>query len=264
MSSTTPATTSLLSSRKKVAIHLLFWVVYAFINYLLSYNLLGNLSFAIGFALVTLLFNLVLVYFHLLYLLPRFFVLRQYRLYLVLLVLAILGIAMLRLLGLEGVSDYAQVSNEPSFAVKVSISVASSIIVLLITVPFFFLDDWLNATSTSTESDLPADNSQERAYFFIKSDNKLVKIFFDEISYVESLRDLVRIHTESGKHLSQHSMRKMMEILPEDQFVRVHRTYIIAFHKIQAVSGNVIEIGEQKIPIGKTYREAFFQRLEVL
>lgn len=252
------------SARLPKLIHLFFWILYGGINYLLSYLLLDNSSFSIGFTIVTLIFHIALVYFHLLVLLPRYLEVSKYQPYALLLVGAICGTAFLRLLGLEGVSDYAQLAKEPAFGLKVGMSIGSSIIVLLITAPFYFLDGWLNKRTQPVEEIEPVNEPTEPAYFFIRSENKLVKIFFDDITHIESLRDLVRIHTSTERHLSQHSMRKMMEILPAEQFVRVHRTYIIAFDKIQAVSGNVIELKGYRIPIGKTYREAFFQRLEVL
>jgi len=160
--------------------------------------------------------------------------------------------------------DYTQLDSEPPFALKFGVSIGSSIIVLLITTPFYFLPGWLQRQAQAATEPAAEEEPEEPTYFFIRSESKLVKIFFADITHIESLRDLIRIHTTSERHLSQHSMRKMMEILPAEQFVRVHRTYIIAFDKIAAVSGNVIELAGHRIPIGKTYREAFFARLEVL
>lgn len=259
-----PSVDSIITSKRVLFVHLLFWMGFIGANFLIVLNVIDNRAFAVGFAFTAFVINVVLVYLHLLYLLPRYLFKRRFGQYLLLLVVMIVVATGLRILALEGVGDYARITSEPSLGYKIGVSLASSIIVLIITAPFVLLNDWLEPPEEEPQSGRSAPTESPRTHFFIKSDQKLVKIYFEEVTHVESLRDFNRIHTLSGRYLSQYTMRKMEELLPEDQFMRVHRTYIIALDRITAVSGNVVEIDDLRIPVGKTYREAFLARLALL
>ncbi|MFT3978967.1 MAG: LytTR family DNA-binding domain-containing protein [Ferruginibacter sp.] len=100
-------------------------------------------------------------------------------------------------------------------------------------------------------------------HFFIKSEYKLVRVNFDEILYIESLRDYIALHV-AGKQkiLSLESLRNMEALLPADNFLRVHKSYIVALNKISFVERSRIVISEAYIPIGDSYSEAFFKRVQ--
>jgi DNA-binding LytR/AlgR family response regulator len=105
-------------------------------------------------------------------------------------------------------------------------------------------------------------NMEEDGFFFVKADQKLVKLRFDDIFFVEALADYVKIHTNEKRIVTLQTMKKMEEKLPSDQFIRVHRSYIVCIKKIKAVSGNKIEINSDfKIPIGKNYKTSLFNYL---
>ena len=95
----------------------------------------------------------------------------------------------------------------------------------------------------------------EMDYLFVKSDYKLVRIRLHEILYIEGLREYVRIHTLDKRHVIYQSMKKLEELLPEGQFARAHKSYIVALDRIDSIYGNTIEIGEVEIPIGKSYKD---------
>lgn len=99
-------------------------------------------------------------------------------------------------------------------------------------------------------------------HFFVKTDYKTQRINFDEVLYIEGLKDYVSIYTDSGRVVSLQVMKKMEEFLPSDRFVRVHRSYIVALDRIKQVEKNRLQIGEHEIPIGETYRDLFFKAFQ--
>ncbi|MFK7908356.1 MAG: LytR/AlgR family response regulator transcription factor [Chitinophagales bacterium] len=96
-------------------------------------------------------------------------------------------------------------------------------------------------------------------YIMVKADYKNLKVRFEDILYVEGLKEYVSIYTTTGKRIVTHSTMKNMEhILPSDQFMRIHKSYIISLPKVEAIVGNMLEINKQDIPIGRSYRTKVF------
>ncbi len=95
----------------------------------------------------------------------------------------------------------------------------------------------------------------EKNYIFVKSDHKFVKVRFDEILYIEGLREYISIYTANGRYVILEAMKNMEQLLPAKQFLRVHKSYIVAIEKINAISGNELELNKINIPIGKSYRD---------
>lgn len=99
----------------------------------------------------------------------------------------------------------------------------------------------------------------EGDFFFVKADKKLIKVDFDDIIYIEGLKDYVIIRQEAGRVITLQTMKSLEKKLPESTFKRVHRSYILNINKINAVVGNMLEVTEKgqtkHIPIGKNYRE---------
>lgn len=104
-----------------------------------------------------------------------------------------------------------------------------------------------------------AEAMQENSGIFVKSDYKLLHVMFDDILYIEGLKDYVKMYTEgqSKPILSLISLKSLEEDLPPDRFVRVHRSYIIQKNKISSINKKRIIIGEKQIPMGDTYRKHF-------
>lgn len=99
------------------------------------------------------------------------------------------------------------------------------------------------------------------SHIFIKTDNKLVKVRYDEILYLEGARDYVLIHTTKDKLITLDSLRNLEELLPKHLFTRIHKSYVIAIDKIDAVEKNRIVIGADYLPIGESHRAAFMASL---
>lgn len=100
-------------------------------------------------------------------------------------------------------------------------------------------------------------------FFFVKADKKLVKVNFDEILYIEGLKDYVIIRLEQGRVITLQTMKSLEEKLPQRFFKRIHRSYIVGLNKIQAIVGNMVELNEnnkvKQIPIGKNYKDELLE-----
>jgi len=100
-------------------------------------------------------------------------------------------------------------------------------------------------------------NSLKRAskdYIMVKVDYKNLNVRFEGILYVEGLKEYVSIYTTTGKYIVTHSTMKNLEhILPSNQFMRIHKSYIISLPKVEAIAGNMLEINNQDVPIGRGY-----------
>lgn len=99
--------------------------------------------------------------------------------------------------------------------------------------------------------------SNQNDFIFVKDGTKLVKVKLSEIRYIEGLKDYVRIHTPKGKITTLQRLKILEEQLPQQQFIRVHHSYIIAIEWIEVVHRDKVAIGKEMIPISDTYRKAF-------
>jgi len=96
----------------------------------------------------------------------------------------------------------------------------------------------------------------EKNYFFIKADGKLVKLNYDEIRYVEGMKDYLKIYTTGSTYVVHQTMKGMEEQLPATKFVRIHKSYIIAVSAIKSIAGNIIHIEKGELPLGNSYKDA--------
>lgn len=94
-------------------------------------------------------------------------------------------------------------------------------------------------------------------FLFIKSDKKTIKLKFSELYYIEGLGDYIKLHLADKKIVTNLSMKKIIALLPENQFYRIHKSFIISIDKIDSVEGNMIKINNTKLPIGNSYRQDF-------
>jgi two-component system LytT family response regulator len=108
----------------------------------------------------------------------------------------------------------------------------------------------------------PQENSPESPFIFVKIDKKrMKKIFFNEILVIESLKDYLKISTLTGKYIIHSTLSDFTDLLPERNFLRIHRSYTIAIDKIDAVEGNSIEIEGLRYVIGRSYMDHVKQRI---
>jgi len=99
-------------------------------------------------------------------------------------------------------------------------------------------------------------------YLMIKVEYRMVRIELKSILFIEGLKDYVKIYTGNRPLLTKSTMKNIEERLPSDQYVRVHKSFIVALSKIDSIENNRIIIGEKYIPIGNQYRNSFYSLLD--
>ncbi|MFG6687451.1 LytR/AlgR family response regulator transcription factor [Mariniflexile sp. HNIBRBA6329] len=102
---------------------------------------------------------------------------------------------------------------------------------------------------------------QQEPHIFLKVDKKLLKINLNDILYIESLKDYIKVITKIGDYVVHKSLTAITEELPLSNFLRVHRSYTISINKISAIEGNTIEIANRRIPIGRNYLKQTKERI---
>jgi len=113
-----------------------------------------------------------------------------------------------------------------------------------------------SASIISSESSNSAKN-----YILVRSEHKVHRIAYDDIQYIQSMREYVAYYTPKGRILSLGSLKKLEVDLPQSRFLRIHKSYIISKEKVATLEGNMVHIGEDKIPIGASYREKVLKLL---
>lgn len=94
-----------------------------------------------------------------------------------------------------------------------------------------------------------------RKHIFLKVDKKMVKVYLDEILYIESLKDYVRIKTFDESLINHNNLVSITDVIPMDKFIRIHRSYIIPIDKVKLIDGNQVKIGDKLLPIGRNYQK---------
>ena len=102
----------------------------------------------------------------------------------------------------------------------------------------------------------------EQSFVFVKDGTKLVKVVFDDILYVEGLKDYVTIHTKNQKIVTLQRLKSLEEQLPADKFIRIHNSFIVALKAVDVVHKNNIQVGTAQLPIGETYKKSFRDFIE--
>lgn len=96
--------------------------------------------------------------------------------------------------------------------------------------------------------------SDEPEFIFVKSGVQRIKLFFADVSHIQGLKDYAIIHSVAGKIVIKGSIKAMEQLFPPAQFVRVHKSFMVATDKIRRIEKNRIIIGDHQIPIGRNYK----------
>ena len=108
----------------------------------------------------------------------------------------------------------------------------------------------------------PGIAEQGSPFVFVKDGTKLVKINFDDILFVQGLKDYVTIVTKTQKIISLQRLKSLESLLPPDKFIRIHHSYIIALKAIDSIHKGEVQIGTHMIPISDSYRKSFKDIIE--
>ena len=104
----------------------------------------------------------------------------------------------------------------------------------------------------------------EADHLFVKIDHKLIRLAMSEILYVEALADYVNVHTKDSRYTVLSTMKAMESKLPEAEFARTHRSFIIRLDKIESIEENLVTLPGKAIPISRSYKANIMQRLNTL
>ncbi len=122
--------------------------------------------------------------------------------------------------------------------------------------------DKLTHTATSTLLPEKAEFSTERFLYF-RADRKMIKVTLNDILYIESLKDYVKIVTTKSQVITKQSISSVEAMLPEKEFVRIHRSFIIALNKVDSFTSTDVMIGKVDLPVGPLYRHETTRRIQV-
>lgn len=119
-------------------------------------------------------------------------------------------------------------------------------------------EELLKVKSEPGSSAAPA----EEVYFFVKTETRMEKVRYADVLYIEGMGDYWRIITTGKKIMTLLNYKKLEEILPPRQFIRVHKSFIIAIDKIESIERNRIKIADRLIPVSETFHKQFFDMIE--
>ena len=131
-------------------------------------------------------------------------------------------------------------------------------------------DRFLEAVNTffetlkSVEEKSNISKKSESEFFFVRSERKMVRVNFDEIIYIESLSDYIKIHLKEKSIVTRETITNIEAKLPQQNFLRTHRSYIVALKRIESYTNEYVELNKKAIPISRTYKESVLNKLENL
>lgn len=116
---------------------------------------------------------------------------------------------------------------------------------------------------SSPSSHQPSEKNEPKqdSHLYFRMDRKMVKVMINDIIYIEGMKNYIKVVTEKGTIITKNSMSAVEAMLPEDKFLRVHRSYIILKSKIRSFSNEMIGIGNVEIPIGKLFKNEVMKSL---
>ena len=131
----------------------------------------------------------------------------------------------------------------------------------------FSLERFLKATQKALQLHTLKQKKQddkitiEDDHFFAKCDGKLQRILIDDIIYVEGMSNYIVVYTNPAKYVVYLTIKGLLEKLPPDKFIQVHKGYIVNVKRINTIDGNTLHIGDARISVGASFREAVMNKL---
>jgi len=101
----------------------------------------------------------------------------------------------------------------------------------------------------------PVVNATPVDYLFVKADNRLIRVDYQDIDYIECEKDYAKVFTRDKMIVTHQTMKRFEEELPTDKFIRIHRSYIVSLKAIRSIYGNTVETAKGQIPIGVNYKD---------
>jgi DNA-binding LytR/AlgR family response regulator len=119
-----------------------------------------------------------------------------------------------------------------------------------------------NTGSQKPVTELAYRDRDDREFVYLKTDKKMVKVYLKEIRFIESLKDYIIVTTTSRKIITYQKISFMQEFLPKDQFLRIHKSFLISLRWLTAYTATCVEIGETELPIGRSFKNGVMAKLK--
>ncbi len=111
------------------------------------------------------------------------------------------------------------------------------------------------------DTTIQQDNTAEQEYIAIKTNGVLTKLYVRDILYVEGFQEYIKIHTVEKRHVVYERMKNMEKMLPAHLFMRVHKSYIVAVKQVTTLTGNLLKIAGQEIPVSRDLKDEVLKRI---
>lgn len=115
-------------------------------------------------------------------------------------------------------------------------------------------------TETNTSISSATDKKINSGFIYLKADRKMIKVMLDDILYIESARDYLKVHTSNNSIITRQTISSIEAMLSDSEFIRIHRSFIVAIKKIDSFTHETVEIGTHELPIGKFYLNSFLKQ----
>lgn len=123
----------------------------------------------------------------------------------------------------------------------------------------------LNITTTEEKKEIPfsAKDNFAESFIYLRADRKTIKIVLNDILFIESLKDYIKVITKDKTIIAKQSISSLEETLPKELFLRIHRSFIVALRKIDSFATDLIQVGKYELPVSRTYRHEVEKFLKV-
>ena len=116
-------------------------------------------------------------------------------------------------------------------------------------------------TAGKHESPTMPEETRNDSFVYFRADRKMVKVMLDDILYIESMKDYIKVIMKTGTIITKQSISSVEAMLPEKKFIRTHRSFIVSLDKIKSFTSELIDIAATEVPVGKLYRNAVMKVL---
>ncbi|TFH38563.1 MAG: response regulator transcription factor [Bacteroidia bacterium] len=123
------------------------------------------------------------------------------------------------------------------------------------------VNKYLDENSAGLAAKKTESENEKSNHIFVKSERKMVKICFDEVKYIESVGDYIRIWLNDRSVVTRESISSIEARVPRDEFIRTHRSFIVSVNGIDSFTSEYVEIGKNQIPVSRSYRDDVLRRL---
>jgi len=126
---------------------------------------------------------------------------------------------------------------------------------------FKAVNKYFQSGQTETVEVETGNGVSEEAFIYVKENKKIIKIYLREIHFIEGLNEYIRIHTDNRRVVVKSSLQNIENKLPDEQFIRIHKSYIVSIPRIRAFNATTVELDNAKLRIGRNYKNQVFSAL---